>query len=493
MSQKEFRYSGNPITKHSFESKLKVDVSVDKLFDWHNNPGAYERLTPPFDPVAVKYRRGNIDGGEVHIKLPPIAGVIPVPTWVAKHHSYKKNLQFMEDQSKGPFVGVLPFWNGSWQHQHLFKKLDKNSSLLTDKIYYDFPMDPFGSFLGGAYTKNRLKQMFAYRKNVTMNDLYAQSKYTGKPLEIAVTGGSGLIGSELIPYLTTAGHKVQKIVRCRPKKGELTWNIDEGTISNLEGKDAIVHLAGEPINKPLGGKIPLPWTKWKRKEILESRVNSTRLLSERLASLKKRPKVLVCASAIGYYGDNGDEMLSEDAENGTDYFSKVVREWEEAAKPAIDAGIRVVFLRLAPVMSPLGGALQVLSLPAMIGSSPPVAGGKQWWSWIGIDDAVGSVYHAIITDALSGPVNVASPNPVRQKKWASVLANVFWGKLGFLTTILPVPGIILKTFLGEFGNVLALSSIRVDSTKLIDSGYKFRFEELEDCFRHVLGRRKLEN
>ncbi len=475
-------------TKHSFSSTLKLDVPVEKLFSWHENPGAYERLTPSFDPVSVKYRNGGIDGGEVHINLP----YVPL-TWVAKHHSYKKNMQFMEDQKSGPFVGPLPFWNGSWHHQHLFEKDGENSSILKDKIYYDFPMDPFGSLFGSWYTKKRLKQMFAYRRNITENDLYAQSKYNGKPLDIAITGGSGVIGSELIPYLTTAGHKVENIVRGRPRKGELGWNIQRNTISSLEGKDAVVHLAGEPINKPLAGKIPIPWTEWKRKEILESRVKGTRLIAEHLASLNKKPKVLVCASAVGYYGDNGDELLSENAKKGTDYFSHVVSEWEAAAKPAIDAGIRVVFLRLAPVMSPQGGALQVLSLPAMLGSSPPVAGGKQWWSWVAVDDVIGSIYHSIITESLSGAINVASPNPVRQKEWAATLARVLWGRLGKLTTLIPIPGFILKTFLGEFGDVLALSSIRVDSSKLIDSGYKFRFENLEECFRHLLGKRKEED
>ena len=471
-------------TKHRFTSTLKVNHSVERLFSWHENPGAYERLTPPFEPVAVKYRKGNIDGGEVHIKIP----FIPL-IWVAKHHSYKKNVQFMEDQASGPFVGPLPFWNGSWHHEHLFDKVDENTSVLTDDIAYDFPMDPFGSIFGGWYTTKRLKQMFAYRRHVTKNDLDAQAKYEGRPLDIAVTGGSGLVGSGLMPYLTTAGHKVENIVRGRPKKGQLCWNINKGTISSLEGKDAVVHLAGEPINKPLGGKIPIPWTEWKRKEILKSRVEGTRLIAEHLASLNKKPKVLVCASAIGYYGDRGEELLSENAEKGSDYFSHVVSEWEAAAKPAIDAGIRVVFLRLAPVMSPLGGALQVLSLPAMLGSSPPVAGGKQWWSWVSIDDAIGSIYHSIITETLSGAVNVASPNPVRQKEWASTLAKVFWGRLGKLTTLIPIPGFVLKTFLGEFGDVLALSSIKADSSKLIDSGYKFRFNNLEDCFRHLLGKR----
>ena len=351
-------------TKHAFESTLEVSVPVEKLFSWHENPGAFERLTPSFDPVKVSKRMGGVDGGTVYIDMK--AGPIPL-TWVAQHHSYKKNVQFLEDQTSGPFVGPLPFWNGTWHHQHLFKKVDSKNSIVTDRLNYDFPMDPFGSIFGSWYTKKRLKQMFAYRRNITENDLYEQSKYKGKPLDIAVTGGSGLVGAELMPYLTTAGHKVENIVRGRPKKGELGWNLQKGTISNLEGKDAVVHLAGEPINKPIAGVVPVPWTKWKRKEILESRVKGTRILAEHLASLNNPPKVLVCASAIGYYGDNGGALLSEDGGNGNDYFSRVVKEWEAAAKPAIDAGIRVVFLRLAPVMSPQGGALQVLSLPAMLG------------------------------------------------------------------------------------------------------------------------------
>jgi uncharacterized protein (TIGR01777 family) len=185
--------------------------------------------------------------------------------------------------------------------------------------------------------------------------------------------------------------------------------------------------------------------------------------------------------------------MDEGGHNGNDYFSHVVKEWEAAAQPAIDAGIRVVFLRLAPVMSPLGGALQVLTLPAKLGSSPPVGGGKQWWSWVGIDDVIGSIYHSIITKSLVGPVNVASPNCIQQGEWASTLAKVIWGPFGKLTTLLPIPGFVLKGLLGEFGDVLALSSIRADSSKLINSGYKFRFEDLEETFRHLLGMRKPED
>ena len=466
------------MTASTYKSELEVPVPVDQLFSWHENPGAFERLTPPFEPVKVKKRKGGIDGGEVHLQMN--LGPIPLP-WVARHHNYIKNKQFLDEQVSGPFA--------SWNHAHLFEKIDAKSSKLIDKIDYKLPFGTVGKTFGGAFAEQKIKQMFAYRRNITKNDLVSQSKYSGSPLNIAVTGGSGLIGSQLKPYLTTAGHSVENIVRGRPQKGELSWNLENKTMSNLSGKDVVVHLAGEPISKPLGGMIPLPWTKWKRNEILKSRVEGTKLISEHIASLNNPPKVMICASAVGYYGDRGEDLLSESEESGDDYFSHVVSEWEKAAQPAIDAGIRVVFLRIAPVMSPLGGALQVLGNAARLGSSPPVAGGKQWWSWISLDDVVDVIYHSIINEKLSGPVNVASPNPVRQKEWASTLAKVIWGRFGPLTGLIPVPGFVLKTVLGEFGDVLALSSIKIDSSKLLDSGYEFRFENLEDCFRHLLGKR----
>ena len=462
----------------TYKSELEVPVPVDQLFSWHENPGAFERLTPPFEPVKVKKRKGGIDGGEVHLQMN--LGPIPLP-WVARHHDYIKNKQFLDEQVSGPFA--------SWNHAHLFEKIGAKSSKLIDKIDYRLPFGSVGKTFGGAFAEQKIKQMFAYRRNITKNDLVSQSKYSGSPLNIAVTGGSGLIGSQLKPYLTTAGHSVENIVRGRPQKGELSWNLENKTMSNLSGKDVVVHLAGEPISKPLGGMVPLPWTKWKRNEILKSRVEGTKLISEHIASLNNPPKVMICASAVGYYGDRGEDLLSESEESGDDYFSHVVSEWEKAAQPAIDAGIRVVFLRIAPVMSPLGGALQVLGNAARLGSSPPVAGGKQWWSWISLDDVVDVIYHSIINEKLSGPVNVASPNPVRQKEWASTLAKVIWGRFGPLTGLIPVPGFVLKTVLGEFGDVLALSSIKIDSSKLLDSGYEFRFENLEDCFRHLLGKR----
>ncbi len=465
--------------KHSFKSKLKVNVPVEKLFRWHENDGAFERLTPPFDPVNVTKRiGGGVDGGTVYIAMK--AGPIPL-TWVAQHHSYKKNVQFLEDQTSGPFVGPLPFWNGGWHHQHLFEKIDEQNSMVTDRLNYDFPIDPFGSLFGSWYTKKRLEQMFAYRRNITENDLHAQSKYDGGNLDIAITGASGLIGKELVPYLTTAGHKVEKLVRRRPQKGELCWNLHNGQISNLNGKDAVVHLAGENT-----GSL-IRWSKWKKREILDSRVRGTAILAKHLASLKKPPKVLVCASAMGYYGSYGDDILTEDSKNGQDYFSHVVREWETAAQPAIDAGIRVVFLRFGIVLSPEGGALQRMLLPAKLGGGGPIGGGKQWWSWLVIDDAVGSIYHSIITENLSGAVNVASPNPVRQKEFASALGHVLWRP-----SFAPLPGFIVKGVMGEMGEVLLMSSNRIDSSKLINSGYEFRFEGLENGLRHILGMRKKE-
>ena len=197
---------------------------------------------------------------------------------------------------------------------------------------------------------------------------------------------------------------------------------------------------------------------------------------------------------MGYYGSYNDDILTESSKNGSDYFSHVVKKWEAAAQPAIDAGIRVVFLRFGIIMSPKGGALQRMLLPAKLGGNPPIGGGKQWWSWLTIDDAIGSIYHAIITENLSGAVNVASPNSIQQKKFASTLGKIIWGsKLGFITNLIPLPTFVVKTIMGEMGDVLLLSSNRIDSSKLIESGYDFRFENLEDGLRHILGMRKEEH
>jgi uncharacterized protein len=297
------------------------------------------------------------------------------------------------------------------------------------------------------------------------------------PMNVLVTGASGFVGSALVPALTTGGHSVRRLVRRVPAGAdEYRWDPSAGDVepAALEGLDAVVHLAGETV----AGR----WTDDKKERILRSRVNGTRTLSEALAGLEGRPRVLVTASAIGYYGDRGDEQLTEQSSSGDGFLAEVVREWEAASGPAEQAGIRVVRLRFGIVLSPAGGALKTMLTPFRLGVAGRLGSGRQWMSWISIDDVVGAIQHALVTDELAGVANTVAPNPVTNAEFTKTLGRVL-GR----PTLLPVPGAALRLALGEFSQE-ALSSTRVVPRRLLESGYEFRHPDLEQALRHVLGR-----
>jgi uncharacterized protein (TIGR01777 family) len=302
-------------------------------------------------------------------------------------------------------------------------------------------------------------------------------------MNILVTGSTGLIGSALVPFLTTGGHGVTRLTRSKPgskpKLGEAHayWNPNARKIdiSSLEGHDAVVHLAGE--------NIAGIWTKEKKNKIRKSRVNGTRFLSKSLAEIEKPPRVLVCASAIGYYGNRGDEILREESAPGTGFLAEVSREWEAAAEPAIQKGIRVVHLRFGIVLSPKGGALKTMLLPFRMGVGGRMGSGKQYWSWVAIDDAIGAIYHAIIKTEIQGPVNVVSPNPVTNREFTETLGRVL-GR----PTLLHVPEFAIRLLLGEMADEMLLASTRAKPEKLLATGYVFRYPELESALRYLLGK-----
>jgi uncharacterized protein (TIGR01777 family) len=271
------------------------------------------------------------------------------------------------------------------------------------------------------------------------------------------------------------------MVRHPPGPGELRWdpstypNEHEIDQAGLEGLDAVVHLAGESI----AGR----WTADKRERILASRVHGTRLLCETLAKLDRKPEVLVCASAIGFYGDRREALLDETASPGAGFLAEVARAWEAATEPARAAGIRVVSLRIGIVTSARGGALGQLRLPYSLGFGGPVGDGRQWQSWIDLDDLVGVIHHAIHSQALSGPVNAVAPNPVRQKTFARTLGRVLRRP-----AILPLPAAVVTTLLGQPGRELLLASQRVACDRLLESGFEWDFPMLEASLRHQLGR-----
>jgi hypothetical protein len=296
-------------------------------------------------------------------------------------------------------------------------------------------------------------------------------------MHIAVSGASGLIGSALVPALVAAGNSVTRLVRQGSLVGEGTvrWDPEAGALDHarLEGIDAVVHLSGETV----AGR----WSEAKKVRIMESRRGSTRLLAEAVAALERPPQVFVSASAVGYYGDRGAERLTEDSPAGKGFLTEVVMEWEAATRPAAEAGTRVVNLRFGIVLSREGGALAQMLTPFRLGIGGPLGSGRQYMSWIAIDDVVGVVQHALRTADLSGPVNASAPEPVTNKEFARTLGRVLRRP-----AIIPVPPLALRAMFGEFANEGLLWGQRALPAKLAASGYSFRFPELEGAFRQVL-------
>ena len=300
-------------------------------------------------------------------------------------------------------------------------------------------------------------------------------------MRIAVTGSSGLIGTALSEALRQRGDQLQRIVRSVSRTTsdeDVVWDIEHGVLNGqrLEGADAVVHLAGENI---ASGR----WTARRKQRILESRTGSTSLLARTLAGLHHKPRVLACASAIGIYGDRGDELLSEESEPGTTFLARVCQQWEAAAQVAADAGIRLVHLRFGMVLSTEGGALPKMLTPFRLGLGGPIGNGRQFMSWVAIDDVVGAIEHVLDHDAVRGPVNIVAPQPVTNREFATVL-----GKVLRRPAVLPLPAPVVRLLMGEMADELLLASARVVPGRLEQSGYTFRYDRLEAALRALLGR-----
>lgn len=455
--------------KEEFVKRSHIQAPVETVFKWHARPGALERLSPPWDPIVVIDRQGGIQkGGKTVLKMK--AGPIPYQ-WEAEHFEYIENQLFQDRQLRGPFA--------SWTHSHIFEPDGQSACFLEDRIEYALPFQPFGHFVGRRMIPKQLERIFTYRHETTIKDIQTHLKYSGKkPLHILISGASGVVGSALIPFLTTGGHQVTRLVRRSPKKGEIYWNPqkDELDLTGADPIDAVIHLAGENIGQ---GR----WTPEKKKRIIESRTRGTNLIARRIAELDNPPRIMISASAIGYYGHRADEILTEEDACGADFISNVCNEWEKAAKPAIDHQIRVVFLRIGVALTPAGGALERLLLPFTMGIGGKIGSGKQYISWIGIDDVIGAIHHILISENIEGPINIVSPYPVTNEELTQTL-----GKVLNRPALLPAPEIAVKLMFGEMGKEVPLSSTRVLPEKLAGSGYPFRYPDLEPALRHVLGK-----
>jgi uncharacterized protein (TIGR01777 family) len=296
-------------------------------------------------------------------------------------------------------------------------------------------------------------------------------------MDVLISGATGLIGSALIPELEARGHSVRRLTRTPRREGDIRWDLDAGTIDgDLSGTDAVVHLAGESIAE---GR----WTEEKKRRILESRRKGTRLLAQKVADLAEPPSVMVSVSATGYYGDRGNELLTEESEPGDLFLSEVCREWEAAADLARRAGVRVVHPRIGIVLSTEGGALGTTLPIFKLGGGGKIGSGRQYWSWISLEDVIGAIVHAVDNDDLDGPVNVVTPDPPTNAEYTKVL-----GKVLNRPTFFTVPAPAARLGLGEIADELLLASARVEPVRLQETGYSFRHPDLEATLRYLLRR-----
>jgi len=453
-----------------FVRRTRIGAPAAAVYRWHTRPGALERLTPPWMNLEVLERTGGIANGTRVVMKVPIG-----PTtvrWVAEHRDCVDGVQFRDVQIEGPFA--------RWEHTHRFEPDGPSACTVEDRVKYDMPLGPAGQLLGAAFVRNTLEQMFAYRHRTTVSDLSTHTKYPGPPLHVGITGASGLVGLALAPFLTTGGHRVTRIVRGdQPaREGLARWNPVKGTIdaAALEGLDAVVHLGGESV-------VAERWSESVKARILESRTQGTGLLCRTLARLRQPPKTLISASAIGYYGDRGAEILHEDSTPGRGFLADVCRHWEAATRPAEVAGIRVALLRIGLVLSPAGGALAAMLTPFRLLAGGRLGSGRQFMSWISIDDLLGAILHVLRTPTLRGPVNAVGAHPVINGDFARIL-----GKVLGRPALVPMPAAALRVAMGEMADEMLLASQRVDPRRLLETGYTFRHVDLESALRHVLGR-----
>lgn len=458
-----------------------------EVFDWHELPGAFTRLTPPALAAVVSEPSDGLRvGSRAKLRLQPAALLGVVGTgWTARHTDYQSGVGFTDVMERGPMA--------HWQHRHTFSDAiedGESGCLIRDEVDYALLPQSLGPVadkapqvgrLSESLVNKQLEGMFGFRERILIGDLALHARLAANPLKIVISGATGLVGTQLSALLTTGGHTVVRLTRSpRPGSDDIGWDPAEGRLDpdDLRGADAVVHLAGHPI---IGR-----FTEAHKQKVLRSRTEGTRLLAQALAELgEDAPRTLVCASASGFYGpDREDEVLNEESPSGEGFLAEVCREWERAADPAREAGIRVVSMRTGLVLSPAGGLLQVQLPLFAAGLGGRLGDGKQWMPWIGIDDAISGYAHALFTDSVRGPVNLSAPNPVRGSEFAKELAAVL-----HRPALVPVPGFAPSAVLGrEATEEFVLAGQRMDPQALRSTGFEFRNDQLDGALHHLLCR-----
>lgn len=436
-----------------------VPAQVEEVFGWHERPGAISRLVPPWQPTSAAREASSLRDGTAVLSLP--LGL----RWVARHEpaGYDRPHQFVDRLDNPPLGAVL-----SWRHTHRFEAVTTESTRVVDEVRTSLP-------------GKLLRPMFTYRHDQLAADLTTlnQARLWGsRTLTVAVTGSSGLVGTDVCALLGTAGHRVVRLVRHRTsKQGERHWEPEDPDEDLLQGVDVVVHLAGASI----AGRF----TERRKAAIRDSRLEPTRRLAE-LAAQSPGVRAFVSASGIGYYGaDRGEELLGEGADPGEGFLADVVRGWEAATEAAAAAGLRTVQVRTGIVQSPRGGALRLQRPLFEAGLGGRLGDGHQWLSWIGIDDLADIYLRAVVDDNVSGPVNAVAPHAVRGEDYTRTLARVLRRP-----ALIPVPRVGPRLMLGSEGAAeVAFASQHVEPLRLQELGHSFRHPQLTQALCHLLGRR----
>lgn len=436
-----------------------VPVAVDDVFAWHARAGAMVRLMPPWQPTRVVQQAVSLRDGTAILRVP--LGL----QWVAEHQpvGYRPPHQFV-DELTGGGAGKLV----SWRHTHRFDPEGSQATRVRDVVHSSVPAWALG-------------RMFSYRHEQLADDLASQERarrWRATEQTVAITGSSGLVGTAVGALLTTAGHRVVRLVR-RPAHAadERQWDPQDPDPALLRGVDAVIHLAGASI----AGRF----TSAHKAAVRDSRVEPTRRLAEAAAGAPHGPTTFISASGIGYYGhDRGEAPLDEDAGPGSGFVADVAQQWEAATSPAATAGLRTVIVRTGVVQSPQGGSLRLLHPLFAAGLGGTLGDGHHWLSWIGIDDLADIYLRAVLDTALSGPVNAVAPQPVRQQEYAGTLAATL-----DRPALVPVPRLGPELLLGREGATeLAFANQRVRPHRLLQLRHTFRHPDISAALAHLFGR-----
>lgn len=451
----------------TFEMATEVACTPDELFAYHARPGALTRLTPPFERVRVVDEVKELEDGAV-ARLEIGMGPVWTP-WVAAHERVFPGRGFVDVMREGPFR--------SWRHEHVFEPLKAHGeerAVLVDRITFEPP----GGGLGASMILDKLARVFTWRHATTRLDVDLFRALPSRPLVVGITGASGLIGTEVSGLLRMAGHTVRRFTRGTATGTTIHWDPATGHLGEgADDLDAVIHLAGEPIAE---NRLD----EQQRRLVRESRVDATERLVRTLASLPRPPHAFLSASAVGVYGDRGDEVLDDDAPPGTGFLADLCCDWEAATRGAEAGGMRAVSLRLGLVLSPQGGSLERMLLPFRAGLGARLGDGRQWMPVVAIDDVGAMFYRALVDERAHGAFNAVGPEPLQNHRFTHLLGAVLGRPAPFF-----VPRFAAKMlFGGALVDEALLASQRAVPARLFHWGHVFRHPSAEDALRHVLGR-----